>query len=99
MRVDARNQVSKHLRAQRPEAVVIGRPFSPVFDIERFLGKTLLLCQSWDSAPEFGAFGHCEERKLASEGPVSLRRTGYDDSALADPGARIGRFCSKLPAF
>jgi len=32
MGVDAKNQVSTHLRAQGPENMVAGLPFSPLFD-------------------------------------------------------------------
>ena len=55
MRVDTNNQVSKHLRNAR-QAIVIERPFSPVSTIGRLLGKTLLRRQTWDSAPEIGAW-------------------------------------------
>ena len=64
MRVDAKNQVSKHPRAQRPASSCDRSPVFPRCPtIGRFLGKTLLRRQTWDSALEFGAWiGYCEEK-------------------------------------
>jgi hypothetical protein len=59
MCVDTKNQFRSIYARNSRQAVVIGRPFSPYSAIGRLLGKTRLRRQTWDSAPEFGAWiGH-----------------------------------------